>query len=79
MMSNKNVQYEEIVVDLEKESDFKKRAETLLQIFLERTNVPLTLPFLTHEQNGEEKVVLFGFMQSEWESFFGLSAENPLQ
>jgi hypothetical protein len=76
LMGKFNVQFREIIIDLQNNSELRKRAETLLQIFLQRTTVSVTLPFLTQEQNGEEQVVLLGFVSSEWESFFQL--QNPL-
>jgi len=71
-----SVQYEQITIEYSDKSVSRERALSLLQVFLERADAPLTLPFLAQTTEVGEKLVLLGFEAKEWEAFFQLGAQH---
>lgn len=79
LLNKLSVQYKQIDIDYSDKSESRRQALSLLQSFLQLANAPLTLPFLTLSDQAEEKVVLLGFEQKEWESLFQLQPQTVPQ
>jgi len=76
LLNKLSVQYRQLDIEYSDKNESRKHALSLLQAFLEMANAPLTLPFLTQSDPAEERVVLLGYEQKEWESFFQLQTQT---